>query len=140
MHRRFHGYTSPNTETRKSAIHGLGLFAKKKLMRGVVVAAWGGKIVRESELRKLPKTIGRNYAIEVYPGFYLAEISAHELDASDFINHSCEPNCRIAEKLVMITERAIEKDEELTADFSNPHGTKMHCTCGAERCKGLIRF
>jgi uncharacterized protein len=105
-----------------------------------VVAAWGGKVVREAELKKLPKAIGRNYAIEIYPGFYLAETTERELDASDFINHSCEPNCKIANNLIMLTRRVIKKGEELTADFLNQHGTKVRCSCGAKRCKKFVRF
>jgi uncharacterized protein len=140
MLKRINGYTSPDTETRKSSIDGFGLFAQKKLNGGVVVAAWGGRIMRGKELGKLPKAIGRNYAIELYPDFYIAETKKSELDASDFINHSCEPNCEIVNLLIMRTKRSIKKGEELTADFSNSRGTKVPCACGTKACKGWVRF
>ena len=140
MLQRFHGYTSPSMETRESAIDGLGLFATKDLPESEVVAAWGGKIMRGFELEKLPPSIGRNYAIELYPDFYIAETSVDELDASDFINHSCEPNCEIVNVLIMRTKRPIQAGEELTADFSNPHGVEVPCRCGASNCKKRVRF
>jgi len=140
MRKRVNGYISPNTETRSSTIHGLGLFAKKNLKKGVVVAGWGGKILTKQEVQKLPKIIGNNYALEVYPGFYLAETKKSEIDASDFINHSCQPNCEIVNTIIMRTKQTIKKDEELTADFSSPHGKKTRCSCGTQGCKIFVQF
>ncbi len=139
---RVHGYISPETETRQSKIEGLGLFAKKTIRSGVVVAAWGGRVTTVAEVRKLPKHIGYNYALEFYPGFYLAERSQKELDSSDFINHSCSPNCKIIDTLIMITRRSIKRGEELTTDFSNhtKRGKKFICNCGAKNCKGTIYY
>ena len=139
---RVNGYTSPFTETKMSAIHGLGLFAVEGIAKGVVVAAWGGHIVTGKEITALPEHISNHYALEIYPDVYLAEISKDELDASDFINHSCEPNCTIANALVMVTARPIEQGEELTADFSSKGVTqeKAVCTCGTKSCKKVIFF
>ena len=137
-----HNYVAPQTETRLSPIHGLGLFAKKPIKKGEVVAAWGGKVTTEAELEKLPKDIGFHYALELYPGLYLAERCRDELDSADFINHCCRPSCRIKDRFVLITRRDIEKGEELTADFSSKagQGKSFACRCGAPACKGVVYF
>ena len=106
---RVNGYVSPETETRSSPIHGLGLFAKMDLQKGALVAAWGGRMKTGAELRALPEHISFNYALRIGPDLYLAETSDAELDAADFINHSCEANCRIENVLVMVTKRKVRK-------------------------------
>jgi SET domain-containing protein len=139
---RVNGYVAPSTETRLSPIDGLGLFAKRAIRKGAVVAAWGGRVTTAAEIRKLPKDIGFHYALELYPGFYLAERSVEELDSADFINHSCRPNCRISGRFVLVARRDIKKDEELTANFSSRKqtGRKFACRCGAKGCKGVVHF
>lgn len=139
---RVHGYVAPETETRMSPIQGLGLFAKKPLKKGTVVAVWGGKVTTLKEANKLPREIGLHYALELRPGFYLAERTLKELDCADFINHSCEPNCIIADRFSMLTQRAVEAGEELTADFSNGkrRGNHFTCDCGSKKCKGRVYF
>ena len=139
---RVHGYISPLVETRLSPIHGLGLFAKKNISKGTVVAAWGGRVVTKEEIKKLPKGISYHYALELYPGFYLAETKISDLDSSDFINHSCKPNCKNSNQLIMVAKRNIQKGQELTADFSNHtnKGQKFVCNCGSNNCKKVIYF
>ncbi|MBI4118168.1 MAG: SET domain-containing protein-lysine N-methyltransferase [Parcubacteria group bacterium] len=135
---RRNNYVSPNTEVRPSSIHGIGLFATSELQKGTVVAVWGGHAMTSKELESLPRRISSNYAIEVYPGFWLAEKSTTELDSGDFVNHSCTPNCTILDKLVMIAKKKILGGEELTADFSYKGGGVIKCGCGSRRCKRLF--
>ena len=139
---RVHGYTSPLTETRLSSIQGLGLFAKKNIRKGTVVAAWGGRAITKKEIEHLKKEMGYNYALQLYPGFYLAETEISDLDTSDFINHSCSPNCKIVKRFLMVARRDIKKEEELTADFSNHSnkGQKLVCNCGSPNCRKVIYY
>ncbi len=140
--RRVHGYTAPETEVRPSPIDKLGLFAKVDIPIRTVVAAWGGRILTETEIKRLPAKFRTNYALPLYPGFYIAETKEKDLDASDFINHSCDPNCRIINLLVMVTQRRIRAGEELTSDFdSGPDlGIKSRCGCGSEKCRHIVYF
>lgn len=137
-----HGYTAPGTKVGKSPINKLGLFAKKTIPKGTVVAAWGGRVLTKNEVKKLPEKFRTNYALPIYPGFYIAEISDNDLDEADFINHSCEPNCSIENSLIMVAKRKINSGEELTADFdSGPKfGIKTKCTCGTEKCRTYVYF
>lgn len=125
-----------------SAIQGIGLFAKVAISKGTVVAAWGGRVTTKEEIENLPPEIGYHYALELYPGFYLAERSISDLDSADFINHSCDENCELVDKFIMRTGRDVRAGEELTADFSNhsDHGEHFVCNCGSEKCRGVIYF
>ncbi len=139
---RVNGYINPKTRTKLSPIHGLGLFALKNISKGTIVAVWGGRVTTKKEVEALPRDISFHYALELYPGFYLAERKMSELDSADFINHSCQPNCKIVRKFLMLTKKDIGKSEELTADFSNhgSSGEKFECHCGAKNCKKIIYF
>lgn len=139
---RINWYISPFTETKISTIDWLGLFANKDLDKDEVVAAWWGHIVTTKEINWLPKEIWFNYALEIYPWFYLAETNSKELDRADFINHSCSPNCKIVNKLIMITKRKIKKWEELTCNFSSKENkwVKVSCKCMSKLCKRFVYF
>ncbi len=52
--KRVHGYIHPKTEVCQSLIDKLGLFAKKNIPKGTVVAAWGGRVLTANEIKKLP--------------------------------------------------------------------------------------
>ncbi|MDE2079202.1 MAG: SET domain-containing protein-lysine N-methyltransferase [Patescibacteria group bacterium] len=139
---RINGFVSPDTEVRESPIHGLGLFATADIARGSVLVAWGGHVLTKGDLALLPPHIAHNYALEIYPGFYLVEMRDDELDGSDFPNHSCEPNGAIVNTVVGVASRDIVSGEEITFDFSSPSGTgeRVQCRCGSERCTGEVIF
>ena len=64
-----------------------------------------------------------------------------------FVNHSCDPNCRI-EKLTVegkprmalfAGENGIMTGEELTYDYSfKPNGIAQPCYCGSSNCRGVL--
>ena len=56
-------------------------------------------------------------------------------------NHSCEANCAY-QGLNVITNRAIQKGEELTLDYAEFLDHTMEpfeCQCGSSKCRGLIK-
>lgn len=112
----------------------------RRIERGTVVAAWGGRVRTRAEIDKLE--LSSNYALPIWGDIYLAETSEAELDDADFVNHSCAPNCDIQNKLVMVTRRPIRAGEELTADFD--HGAMLGqatvCRCGSSACRETVYF
>lgn len=66
--------------------------------------------------------------------------------ADDYINHSCNPNCRmhiIGNRAILYSMYIIKADSELTFDYSTtstdtPGTWKMTCTCGAFNCRKTI--
>jgi SET domain-containing protein len=67
-----------------------------------------------------------------------------------FINHSCNPNCRIEKwtvgqegeyRIAVFANREIAPGEELTYDYKfESFGSAQPCLCGAENCRGMIVF
>lgn len=59
-----------------------------------------------------------------------------------YLNHSCNPNSGIRDKVVIVAMRDIKKGEEITLDYSiteaDPYW-KMKCKCGNRNCRSIIR-
>ena len=64
----------------------------------------------------------------------------NELEEADFLNHSCNPNCGVRNKLEIIAMREINKDEEVTIDYAMTESFKykMKCNCGMSNCRKII--
>jgi uncharacterized protein len=135
-------YLSPKTAIRKSSIHGRGLFARRAVARGEIVAIKGGHVLDEAGLAAVRDRIAVSY-IQIDRGFYIgartcAEVARNKL----FLNHSCDPNVGIRGQIVFVAMRAIRAGEELTYDWAmeemSEAGPATRCTCGARRCRGLL--
>ncbi len=135
-------YLSPKTAIRKSPIHGRGLFARRAVARGEIVAIKGGHVLDEAGLAAVRDRIAVSY-IQIDRGFYIgartrAEVARNKL----FLNHSCEPNVGIRGQIVFVAMRPIRAGEELTYDWAMEEmadaGPSTRCTCGARRCRGLL--
>jgi uncharacterized protein len=54
------------------------------------------------------------------------------LSGACFINHSCQPNVRIESQVVLVTMRAVDAGEALTADYRQwdlvGYGQRCWCT------------
>eukprot|EP00890_Picochlorum_soloecismus_P006197 jgi/Picsp_1/6579/NSC_03922-R1_mixed-lineage leukemia mll len=150
-----------------SAIHGNGLFARRKIDCGSFVTILAGEYLdsRHVEERKLTYNkrvnnkewpikngIGTSKGPISHVDAFLYHLSTDwYLDATQagsmarFINHSCSPNCefKFAEdthgaKFVLIyASKMIKAGEELTCDYSGLCSGFV-CKCGFERCKGKI--
>jgi len=65
-----------------------------------------------------------------------------------YINHSCDPNCKIDNELRLITVRPVSKGEELTISYNTVNEGEnpgfwdprwsFNCCCGAKNCQGII--
>jgi hypothetical protein len=119
---------------RPSRIDGLGLFAGRTLPEGSEVVVYGGRVVKNNELA----------ALVSYSCIAIDE-SQSLLQASDdparLLNHSCDPNLRLAERITAIASRDIAADEELTLDYATlsvPGSWRLDCRCGSAKCRGKI--
>jgi len=138
-------WLSPKLEVRKSIKHGKGVFAKESIDIGERIAILGGDIMRISEINDLPNKM-RNYPMQIEERFVLGSRSADEPEDTDFLNHSCDPNCGFTGQIFLVALRDIAKDEELTFDYamvvSKSEGSdlvfEMECKCEAHNCRRLI--
>jgi hypothetical protein len=115
---------------------GLGLFAKTRFNKDRILFTVEGEIRVDS--------YGPNYWIGAR-WFGIDErtwISTSKGSYAYYLNHSCNPNAGLKDKVMVIAMRNIEKGEEITIDYSiteaDPYW-KMKCKCGDRHCRKIIR-
>jgi len=138
-------------ETRRSEVHGTGVFALSEFAAGEQIIEYVGEIISMQEaIRRHPHDPQNpNHT------FYFHLDDAHVIDAlyggnaSRWINHSCRPNCEPDEvkgRIVIKALRPIWPGEELTFDydlFSDEPMTealkaRYACRCGMPKCRGTM--
>ncbi|RHY23634.1 hypothetical protein DYB32_009110 [Aphanomyces invadans] len=74
-----------------------------------------------------------------------ASTTTPEDDPCWYFNHSCDPNCWFEGDGKIVTRRPVKKGEQLCYDYacteteSSLH-VNMNCRCGAEKCRGQLKF
>ena len=143
--------------TRKSAIHGNGMFA-------TLAIAKGDRLIEYKGRRRSHEEVDADDSGDIESGhtflFTLNEdwvIDANfEGNAARWINHSCAPNCEAVlvenaadprrSRVFIEAIRAIKPGEELTYDYgirlAERHTPRLKkiwaCHCGAKRCTGTM--
>ncbi|MEX1168438.1 MAG: SET domain-containing protein-lysine N-methyltransferase [Hydrogenophaga sp.] len=138
-------------QTRRSGVHGKGVYAVVDLAEGETLIEYVGEIIDwEEALRRHPHD-----PKDPNHTFYFHIDEEHVIDAnvggnsSRWINHSCKPNCEaeVDEGRVFIRARKnIEAGQELFYDYGlvidEPHTPKLlkqyPCWCGAKKCRGTL--
>ena len=118
---------------------GCGVFARESIMKGELLALFGGVIAAKDELvPTMPHFTQR--VLQVEDDFYL--ITPDPLEPSDCFNHSCEPNAGFTGQIGLVAMRNIEAGEELNFDYAMCDGSnydEFDCYCGAENCRSNVR-
>ena len=138
-------------QTRRSGVHGKGVFAVQDLVEGETLIEYVGEVVSWKEaLRRHPHD-----PQDPNHTFYFHIDEKHVIDAkyggnsSRWINHSCQPNCEADEdggRVFIKTLRNIEAGEELFYDYgliiearyTDKLKAEYPCWCGAESCRGTL--
>jgi hypothetical protein len=114
--------------------NGRGAFAAQPFQPGETVLVFGGSLVALEQLADF------THCLEIAPALFLGPSGG----VDDFVNHSCEPNCRVdvdAAGPVLRALRPVAPGEELTYDYSTlmvRDPTSFDCRCGSARCRGRI--
>ena len=138
-------------QVRRSAVHGRGVFARRRIRKGTRIIEYLGERVthEEADRRYEHKHAGDNHT------FLFIVDRRTVLDAgvggneARFINHSCDPNCEsVIERGHIYIEavRTIQPGEELNYDYriardhTDPPDIDLifACRCGAEGCRGSM--
>ena len=133
-------YLSPRTAVRRSPIHGRGLFARRAIRRGEIVAIKGGHVLDARGLARVRGRIAWSY-IQIDDGFYLGATRASEVRRNKiWLNHSCRPSVGIRGQCVFVAMRDVAAGEELTYDWAmEEHGReRTRCACGARGCRQVL--
>lgn len=112
------------TKLAHSAIHGIGLFADEFIPKGTIIWKFNPVIDITLCLDQIEK-LSEPSCEQIKKYTYRSMISGCYVlcgDDARFFNHSTEPNCydvcESQEQDLTIARRDIEKDEELTSDYS----------------------
>jgi SET domain-containing protein len=138
-------------QTRRSGVHGKGVFAVQNLAEGETLIEYVGEVI------DWPEALRRHPHDPQDPNhtFYFHIDENHVIDgkqggnSSRWINHSCKPNCEADEqdgRIFIKTLRNIPAGQELFYDYGlvidAKHTKKLlaqyPCWCGAKKCRGTL--
>lgn len=136
-----HSWISPKIRTDKSSI-GRGIFAVAAITRNEIVidSSASGKRLTSAQIAALPDADERwDYAFQIDNDLYF--VPQDKPEESDFLNHSCAPNCGIQGNLKIVALRDIAPGEEVTYDYAMSESMplwRLDCRCGQGECRGVI--
>ncbi|MES2415891.1 MAG: SET domain-containing protein-lysine N-methyltransferase [Pseudomonadota bacterium] len=138
-------------QTRRSGVHGNGVFALADLAEGETLIEYIGEVITWKEaLRRHPHD-----PKDPNHTFYFHMDEDHVIDAkhggnsSRWINHSCDPNCEADEengRVFIKALRNIKAGDELFYDYGLIIDAKYTpkllaeypCWCGSKSCRGTL--
>jgi len=142
---------APVIEVRASPLHGLGVFASRRIPKGTRIIEYLGERVSHAEADRRYEDKDSSDAHTFL--FIVDERTVIDAgvggNEARFINHACDPNCEsvIENRRVFIEAvRAIEPGAELTYDYQiqrepdDPPDVDaiFACRCGSKRCRGSM--
>lgn len=133
-------WLSQKAETRGSSIDGYGTFAKCRITKGEIIAAFGGRVLPIEEWRKLPEVLRRR-SLAISSNLELVPPNEEWIGDGDYFNHSCDPNAGIRGQIFLVSIRDIEGGEEITFDYAMVIGDpdfRMECKCGKGNCRSVV--
>ncbi|PGH34804.1 histone-lysine N-methyltransferase ASH1L [[Emmonsia] crescens] len=137
-------------EVIKTADRGYGVRSNRTFAPNQIIVEYTGEIVTQEECERRMRTVYKNN--ECYYLMYFDQnmiIDATRGSIARFVNHSCEPNCKMEKWTVagkprmalFAGENGIMTGEELTYDYNfDPYSQKnvQQCRCGAPTCRGVL--
>ena len=138
-------------QTRRSGVHGKGVFARVDIAEGETLIEYVGEVISWPEAQR------RHPHDPDHPNhtFYFHVDEERVIDAlyggnsSRWINHACDPNCEAEEengRVFIKALRNIPAGEELNYDYGlmidERYTAKLKaqypCWCGAANCRGTL--
>ena len=134
-----------------SPIHGRGVFALRRIPKGVRIIEYKGKLITDKEADRRYSRMHENspHTMLFSLDGGLVIDATRRGNSARWINHSCAPNCEIEEeghRIFIDARRDIRAGEELTYDYNLQIGEKHTkkakrehaCFCKARRCRGTM--
>ncbi|PGH26730.1 hypothetical protein AJ80_01676 [Polytolypa hystricis UAMH7299] len=137
-------------EVIKTGDRGYGVRSNRTFEPNQIIVEYTGEILTQEECEKRMRTVYKNN--ECYYLMYFDQnmiIDATRGSIARFVNHSCEPNCRMEKWTVsgkprmalFAGDNGIMTGQELTYDYNfDPYSAKnvQECRCGAPTCRGIL--
>jgi SET domain-containing protein len=127
---------------------GFGLFLEDGCRKDDFIIEYMGRVTKKHD---------GNYSMKINPpefkgkrkkGVDTVNINANiDGGLAKYINHSCDPNCKLIEwyveglpRLCFFAKREIKKGTELTFNYNliKERGKGMKCFCEGKKCSGYI--
>jgi SET domain-containing protein len=123
-----------------SPIDGQGCFTTQPFKKGRKIAEYVGERISRREIKKRLAGLQRIQICAI--DSYWAIDGAVGGNGTQFVNHSCVPNCYvkiIQGHILFFALRDLAADEELLLDYElSWHGDDYRCRCGAPNCRGKL--
>jgi SET domain-containing protein len=143
--------------TRRSPIHGNGVFAATAIPAGVRLVEYRGRVITQVQAdRRYDGTSDSGHTfLFILNDDYVIDAN-FDGNAARWINHSCDPNCeavihehdhdRRRDRVMIETIRPIRAGEEISYDYGivleeryTPALKKIwQCRCGSPKCTGTL--
>ncbi|KAJ5594481.1 uncharacterized protein N7459_000689 [Penicillium hispanicum] len=137
-------------EVIKTPDRGYGVRSNRTFEPNQIIVEYTGEIITQWECEKRMRTVYKNN--DCYYLMYFDQnmiIDATRGSIARFVNHSCEPNCRMEKWTVagkprmalFAGDRGVMTGEELSYDYNfDPYSNKnvQQCRCGSENCRGVL--
>ena len=129
----------------KDTLKGKGLFASEEIPKDSIVVIFGGYVMSLEEERHLGEGM-TDFAHMIHENFVFGVRDKDRITKTDFVNHSCNPNCGFSGQIFLTAMRNIEPHEEITFDYAtivmgtagNRLSYNIECECGDAKCRGFI--
>lgn len=134
---------NPKLEARNIEKIGKSVFAREAIPAGEKLAIFGGHVIPNNSE---PQFNGAHaFSLQIDESFSIGALFAHQLEDTDFFNHSCAPNAGIKGQIFLVAMRDIELDEEITFDYAIVlHATQgcplfeFECNCNSPDCRERV--
>jgi uncharacterized protein len=136
-------YAAFRLKIRSSPIHRWGVYAEEPIARGKKVIEYTGEKISRVETRRRADLSEKLNYLFTLDNYWTLDGSVGGSGA-EFINHSCDPNCRAwitKGHILYVATRDIRNGEELTVDYRFEHDVPhVRCICGSKACRGTINL
>ncbi|KAK9084519.1 hypothetical protein Syun_031535 [Stephania yunnanensis] len=135
----------------KTECCGWGVEAAESIKKGDFIIEYLGEVIDdalcEQRLWDIKDRGDQNfYMCEIRKDFTID--ATFKGNAARFLNHSCDPNCKLEKwqvdgetRVGIFAARLIKAREPLTYDYRFIHfGPKVKCFCGSSNCQGYLGF
>jgi uncharacterized protein len=123
---------------RPSRIHSIGVFTTAHIRKGARIVEYTGPRISPEEADRRYEGAPRTYLYGLEDGKTV--IDGDGMGA--YLNHSCEPNCKVDEihgRVWILALRDIGAGEELVWDYNlYDDDDPAPCHCGSPKCRGTM--
>ena len=136
--------TAKRIQTRRSGVHGKGVFAVQDIAAGETIIEYTGEVINweEAQARHPHDPSQPNHTFYFHVDNDVVIDANHKGNSARWINHSCAPNCYTDER----AGRIIKAGSELNYDYglmvqeryTKALKAEYACYCGAASCRGTM--